>query len=139
MHESYQDGAVFTHSSKKASSCSKSSIPSSAPHRLIMNAPGFDFIRFRAIDLIHFRLAPFFRDTADFIDEALSSGGKVIVHCKQGISRSSTLVVAFLMLKRGMATQEALTIIRSKREVMPNEGFLQHLRDLNERLSRERN
>ena len=39
---------------------------------------GIRFFPVPAIDLIHFRLAPFFRDAADFIDEALASGGELI-------------------------------------------------------------
>ncbi|CAG0920267.1 unnamed protein product [Notodromas monacha] len=35
---------------------------------------GIRFYPVPAIDLTHFRLAPFFRDAADFIDEALASG-----------------------------------------------------------------
>ena len=60
--------------------------------------------------------------------------GKVMVNCKQGASRSATITLAFLMLKRHMTAKEALRMVRSKREVAPNEGFLQQLCDLNERL-----
>ena len=32
-----------------------------------------------------------------FMKEALANGGKVFVHCYAGVSRSATIVIAFLM------------------------------------------
>lgn len=61
--------------------------------------------------------------------------GKVVVHCYQGVSRSATIVAAFLMLKRGMSAEEALKTLRKKREIFPNEGFLNQLCSLNNRLA----
>ena len=62
------------------------------------------------------------------------SGNKVYVHCHQGISRSATIVVAFLMLKRGLPLMEALKTIREKRLIRPNEGFVKQLCILNRQL-----
>jgi hypothetical protein len=60
--------------------------------------------------------------------------GKVMVNCKQGASRSATLVLAFLMIKRHLTVQDAVRTVRAKREIAPNPGFLQQLCDLNEKL-----
>ena len=57
-----------------------------------------------------------------------------MVNCKQGASRSATIVLAFLMIKRHMTVAEATRLVRSKREICPNDGFLQQLCDLNEKL-----
>lgn len=57
-----------------------------------------------------------------------------MVHCKVGASRSATIVLAFLMIKRYMTVQEAVRMVRAKREIAPNEGFLQQLCDLNDKL-----
>jgi len=57
------------------------------------------------------------------------------VHCAEGISRSATIVLAFLMLKRNMDLMEAVTAIRAKREVFPNNGFLKQLSALEHSLS----
>lgn len=65
--------------------------------------------------------------------------GKVLVHCLQGLSRSATLVLAFLIIKKGMSVTEAVELVRSKRRIYPNDGFLQQLCDLEMRLTRLNN
>lgn len=56
------------------------------------------------------------------------------VHCHQGISRSATIVLAFLMLKRGMTLVDALKTVRDNRAVHPNDGFVKQLCILNRQL-----
>ena len=69
-------------------------------------------------------ISKFFKPTADFIDEALGGGGRVVVNCLAGMSRSTTITVSFLMQKKGMSLEEALISVRQKRDVSPNDGFL---------------
>lgn len=38
-------------------------------------------------------------DTFEFVDRALAGAGRVLVHCSQGVSRSATLAIAYLMWK----------------------------------------
>ena len=59
------------------------------------------------------------------------------MNCKVGASRSATIVLAFLMLKRHLPVQDAVRLVRKKREICPNEGFLQQLCDLNENLKKK--
>ncbi|XP_041834679.1 serine/threonine/tyrosine-interacting-like protein 2 [Melanotaenia boesemani] len=80
-----------------------------------------------------------FRPTAEFLDEALlTHKGKVLVVSMMGISRSAILVASYLMIFQNMSIMEALTSIRKKRPINPNEGFLKQLRELNENLMEER-
>jgi protein-tyrosine phosphatase len=59
----------------------------------------------------------------------------VLVHCYAGISRSASVVVAYLMSSFGLSTAEALHMVRSKRlGVAPNEGFLAQLEAWERRL-----
>jgi len=76
-----------------------------------------------------------FMEMAQFIDSALSDNGKVFVNCVFGRSRSTSCVVAYLMLKLDWSALKALTHIREKRPIQVNEGFLQQLSDLDYKLS----
>ena len=62
--------------------------------------------------------------------------GKVLVHCVQGVSRSATLTIAYLMLKHHMTVQVATRLVRAQREIFPNPGFLQQLCKLDQTLKK---
>ncbi|NXC93780.1 DS13B phosphatase, partial [Certhia familiaris] len=92
-----------------------------------------------AFDDPSFNLSTFFYDAANFIGKALnSSGGKVFVHCAMGLSRSATLVLAFLMIHENMTLVDALKTVNTHRNICPNLGFLSQLRDLDIKLNAER-
>lgn len=55
-----------------------------------------------------------------------------------GVSRSAVLVAAYLMIFQDMTIMDALTELRKKRAIYPNEGFIKQLRQLNENLQEER-
>uniref|UniRef100_A0A914CCK3 Uncharacterized protein n=1 Tax=Acrobeloides nanus TaxID=290746 RepID=A0A914CCK3_9BILA len=70
-----------------------------------------------------------------FIDEAVSTGGRVLVHCNAGISRSTTLVLVYFMFKEKKSLNSALAHIRNVRNVArPNMGFMMQLNDLEKAL-----
>lgn len=92
----------------------------------------------KLLDVAQTNIAMYFYEVAEYIDEALKSGGKVLVNCLMGMSRSSTCVLAYLMLRQNMTAVEALTEVRRHREVRPNDGFLRQLADLDNKLRRER-
>ncbi|XP_030630721.1 dual specificity phosphatase DUPD1-like [Chanos chanos] len=92
-----------------------------------------------ATDSKDFDLSPFFHEVANFIHEGLShQSGKVFVHCARGISRSATLVLAYLMIWEKLTLVEAIEAIRKHRNILPNAGFLQQLCHLDARLASER-
>jgi len=99
---------------------------------------GIKYKGFKLLDVAQTNIAMYFAEVADYIDEALKSGGKVLVNCLMGMSRSSTCVLAYLMLRQNMTAVEALTEVRRHREVRPNDGFLRQLADLDNKLRRER-
>ncbi len=62
----------------------------------------------------------------------------MLVNCLMGMSRSSTCVLAYLMLRKDLTAVEALTEVRKHRDIRPNDGFLRQLADLDNKLRRER-
>lgn len=63
-----------------------------------------------------------------FIREARNRGSKVLVHCKMGISRSASTVMAYLMKEYRMTRQEAYDFVKEKRGcIMPNSAFWKQL------------
>lgn len=50
----------------------------------------------------------------DFIQSILDAGGKVYIHCMGGIGRAPTMAAAYFIYT-GMATTEAITLIKKKR------------------------
>ncbi|GFS70213.1 dual specificity protein phosphatase 3 [Nephila pilipes] len=93
---------------------------------------GIKFLGIPAIDIMSYPINQHFEQSIEFIREGLQSGKNVLVHCKQGISRSAALVLAYLMVDRGMQLQEATRTVRRRREILPNDGFLMQLCNLNE-------
>ncbi|XP_070707533.1 dual specificity phosphatase 29-like isoform X2 [Pempheris klunzingeri] len=92
-----------------------------------------------AFDMPSFNLSPFFYSAANFIKSALSSPtGKVFVHCAMGISRSSTLVLAYLMIYENMTLVDAIKGVSANRNISPNAGFLEQLRELDQQLHCQR-
>ncbi|KAM6898300.1 dual specificity protein phosphatase 3 [Lycodopsis pacificus] len=101
---------------------------------------GITYHGIQANDTQRFVLSAFFEEGADFIDKALAHNngkGKVYVHCREGYSRSPTMVVAYLMLRHKMDARLAVATVRHKREIGPNDGFLCQLCQLNEKLVKE--
>ncbi|XP_072313036.1 dual specificity protein phosphatase 3 [Eucyclogobius newberryi] len=99
---------------------------------------GITYHGISANDTEQFNLSAYFEEGAEFIDKALAHNkGKVYVHCREGYSRSPTMVVAYLMLRHKMDARQAVATVRHKREIGPNDGFLRQLCQLNERLAKE--
>lgn len=73
------------------------------------------------------------------IGKAKKEGGKVLVHCQAGISRSPAICAAYLMKNEGLSLREALETLVEKRETAsPNEGFLKQLGDIEEETTGQR-
>ena len=72
----------------------------------------------------------YFSKGYQFISDALSAGGRILVHCNLGVSRSSTIVIAHLMKSRQWTLKVAHNYVRDRRTcIRPNRGFLHQLSD----------
>ncbi|KAJ3890479.1 protein-tyrosine phosphatase-like protein [Lentinula edodes] len=68
--------------------------------------------------------------TTEFLKAALeeNESNVVLVHCFQGVSRSATVVCAYLISNAGMTAMESITFVQSKRKIVsPNNGFRKQL------------
>ncbi|KAI8820412.1 protein-tyrosine phosphatase-like protein [Fimicolochytrium jonesii] len=77
-------------------------------------------------------LIPHFPACRSFIASALHKPGTgaVFVHCNTGMSRSPAIVVAYLMMEKKMAFQEAYAVVQNRRFCMnPQEGFKLQLKE----------
>eukprot|EP00731_Ephydatia_muelleri_P023815 Em0016g86a len=69
-----------------------------------------------------------FESCARFIKEGMDCSGTVLVHCEHGVSRSPTVVVAYLMWRECVSLQVAMAAVMSKKsDIRPNVGFMEQL------------
>lgn len=61
----------------------------------------FKYLVFNLLDMPHANISQYFDKVHRFITEAKKNGGIILVHCMAGISRSSTCVIAYLMVEYG--------------------------------------
>ncbi|XP_011626480.1 protein-tyrosine-phosphatase MKP1 [Amborella trichopoda] len=63
-------------------------------------------------------------DVFDYFEDVRLQGGRVLVHCCQGVSRSTALVIAYLMWRDGQSFEDAFQFVKAARGVTnPNMGF----------------
>lgn len=69
-----------------------------------------------------------FEETSEFMEAAFKMKGVVLVHCNLGVSRSSSVVLAYLMKSQQISLEKALQFLKSRRScARPNIGFLTQL------------
>ncbi|EDR11619.1 uncharacterized protein LACBIDRAFT_183494 [Laccaria bicolor S238N-H82] len=89
-------------------------------------------LQIRVDDLPFAELAAHLPTTTAWIRDALCGNveARVLVHCIEGVSRSVSVVAAFLMAQFGWSPSEAIQYIKGKRFVAdPNFGFIQQLHE----------
>lgn len=63
-------------------------------------------------------------DVFDYFEDVREQSGRVFVHCCQGVSRSTSLVIAYLMWREGQSFDDAFQYVKSARGIAdPNMGF----------------
>lgn len=68
------------------------------------------------------------KETYRFISNARKQNTRVLVHCKMGVSRSGSTVIAYAMKEYGWSLEEALRYVKEKRSIVhPNPGFMRQL------------
>lgn len=95
----------------------------------------FTYKNIDLLDIPQTDIVQHFESAFQFIDERMDKGGCVLVHCNAGISRSSTIVIAYLMMKKHWPLDKAYQYVKEKRsKIRPNVGFQEQLKTFEQQL-----
>ncbi|XP_030371608.1 protein phosphatase Slingshot isoform X2 [Scaptodrosophila lebanonensis] len=91
--------------------------------------PGtFTYFNVRVYDDEKTNLLKYWDDTYRYISRARAEGSKVLVHCKMGVSRSASVVIAYAMKAYKWEFHRALQHVKDRRScIKPNKNFLNQL------------
>jgi len=94
----------------------------------------------KALDSPDFDLSACFEECFEFIDDHRRKGHNVLVHCVAGVSRSATIVIAYLMQSQDIDLWQAQEDVRRIRSVIrPNQGFMNQLKKYEKEIIKRRN
>jgi hypothetical protein len=95
----------------------------------------FSYLSFFLKDSQNENIECLFYQVCELVDSVRQEGGSVLIHCIQGVSRSVTLAMAYLIYKHRLDYKEAEALIKSRRGVAsPNNGFMVQLMYFHKRL-----
>lgn len=84
----------------------------------------FTYHRIPINDTPNVDIKQYFDETFKIINDALSDNKKILIHCQAGISRSATIVIAYIMKKNKMKMNDAYKLVHTGRPCIgPNLGF----------------
>jgi len=84
----------------------------------------FNFYNFDIFDLPKEPIKELFQKANEIIEQARLKHENVLVHCHAGVSRSSTIILAYLMRYKGMSLYDAwCSTFKIRPIIRPNDGF----------------
>ncbi|XP_029449012.1 dual specificity protein phosphatase 10 [Rhinatrema bivittatum] len=96
----------------------------------------FSYKRLPATDSNKQNLRQYFEEAFEFIEEAHQCGKGLLIHCQAGVSRSATIVIAYLMKHTRMTMTDAYKFVKGKRPIIsPNLNFMGQLLEFEEDLN----
>ncbi|KAJ1527410.1 hypothetical protein ONE63_007392 [Megalurothrips usitatus] len=104
----------------------------SLPH-----CPNLSYNFVPALDLPDESIDTILCTTLPLMEEILRKGGCLYVHCNAGVSRSPTVVIAYLIAHRGLSYGEASALVKERRpSTNPNPGFVKQLLAFEDKLKK---
>jgi len=107
-------------------------IPSAFTH-------SYEYMNIAIEDNARENISSHFDDAINFIEDINTRGGRVLVHCHAGISRSATICIAYLMRQKSLSLDEAYEFTKKRRSaISPNFNFLGQLLAFERELKEQR-
>lgn len=98
-----------------------------APYR----HPNVSYNFIECLDLPECNLQIILDKCIPFIRTAVSQCSNILVHCNAGLSRSATVVIAYMMLVENFSYTGAFNFVKKARNcINPNTGFVKQLQNL---------
>lgn len=91
--------------------------------------PSIKYLRLEVDDELDSNLFDRFQEACSFIDEVFAlEKSCVLVHCTMGVSRSASVVIAYLMHSRRISCKDSFEFVRERRQgIRPNRAFAKQL------------
>lgn len=87
-----------------------------------------EYVQLNCRDDVDEKILSKFEQAFNVIDDARKKGAACVVHCRNGMSRSATIVIAYLMRAKGWSLIDSFRFVRERRPcVSPNPGFMRQL------------
>ncbi len=107
------------------------------PHVPCYHRTHFRYCQVPVQDVMSEDIMTYLERTSSFIDAMLNEGS-VLVHCEQGMSRSATVTMAYLMRYHRMTREQSYVFCKAKRPMInPNEGFWKQLETYEELITKK--
>lgn len=98
-----------------------------------VTVPTYKHLKYKfieAYDLPSFNMKNIFNECFIYIENIRLMNRRVFVHCNAGISRSPTIIIAYIMRYFKIGFEDAFKIVKEKRTTInPNAGFISQLKD----------
>ena len=96
--------------------------------------PKISYLNININDTPDTNIKQHFKTIIDFFNKGIISDKNIYIHCKAGISRSSSALIAYLMSK-GLDMKTSVNYVISRRKIIePNDGFWQQLMEFEKEL-----
>ena len=128
----YISGIDFAKNANKVSRLRITHVINAAA-QILPTVPGYETLDLKICDGGDENILSFIFIAAKFIDDCFSKNGSCLVYCQQGVSRSVSLIIGYLMIKEKIDYKDALKRVRERRHVAsPNPKFIAQLMQLAE-------
>jgi protein tyrosine phosphatase len=88
------------------------------------------YYHYHLFDKSNFTITHYLNEITNLINEMIESGKQVLVHCREGISRSPAFIIAYLIKFKKMIYDDAYEFVNKHREkIALNFGFRDELQN----------